>query len=107
MMSYEEALELIERIPFIRTFQVTDNQILEEFIEEASQKKDYVEWIKVIKTCYIREHFMKKKPLNEKIKAMRNDINDQLNFALSKALDISINEVELFIKNYIEENDET
>lgn len=105
MMSYDDAIELIERMPFIRTFNVNDNRVLEELVDKASHTEDYVEWIKVIKTCYVREHFVKKKPLSQKIKVENERIKRQLESMFCEALNIPYEEVEGFIKNYIDEND--
>lgn len=44
-MNREEALELIERLPYIRTFQAPNDKILEEFFAEALQQENPVEWI--------------------------------------------------------------
>jgi CarD family transcriptional regulator len=50
----EDILEAISRIPFIRTIQAPNDKIRRELYEEAMSKFNEVEWIKVIKSAYLR-----------------------------------------------------
>lgn len=49
-MTREDALELVERMPYIRTIQVAADKVRSEFYQEALHSDDPVEWVKVIKT---------------------------------------------------------
>jgi CarD family transcriptional regulator len=50
----EDILEAISRIPFIRTIQAPNDKIRRELYEEAMSKFNEIEWIKVIKSAYLR-----------------------------------------------------
>jgi CarD family transcriptional regulator len=50
----EDILEAISRIPFIRTIQAPNDKIRRELYEEAMSKFNEAEWIKVIKSAYLR-----------------------------------------------------
>ena len=53
--SREQILDVIDRVCFIRTIQAPNDRVRREFYEEAMSKHDEVEWIKVIKSVYIRK----------------------------------------------------
>lgn len=50
----EELLELIERIPYIQTIQAPNGKVRKELYELSMKKYDDVEWVKVIKSVYLR-----------------------------------------------------
>jgi CarD family transcriptional regulator len=52
--SKEDILESISRIAFIRTIQAPNDKIRRELYKEAMSKFDEEEWIKVIKSAYLR-----------------------------------------------------
>jgi len=54
--------EAIERIPYIRTIQAPNDKIRRELYDEAMSKYDEIEWIKVIKTVYLRRQQKKLLP---------------------------------------------
>jgi CarD family transcriptional regulator len=51
----EKILDAIDRICFIRTVQAANNRMRMELYEEAIAKYDEIEWIKVIKSVYLRK----------------------------------------------------
>lgn len=55
ILSSEEAITLIDHIQEIGTLQVVDEKRGEEVYKEALQKNDCREWIKIIKTIYLRK----------------------------------------------------
>lgn len=50
----EELLELLERMPYIQTIQAPNGKIRKELYELSMKKYDDVEWVKVIKSVYLR-----------------------------------------------------
>ncbi|MDR0924274.1 MAG: hypothetical protein LBN31_07985 [Hungatella sp.] len=55
IITKEELEEVIDRIGFIRTIQAPNDKIRNEFFREAMAKYEEVEWVKVIKTVYLRQ----------------------------------------------------
>jgi CarD family transcriptional regulator len=53
--SEEKILDAIDRICFIRTVQAANDKVRKEFYEEAMAKYDEIEWVKVIKSVYLRK----------------------------------------------------
>jgi len=50
----EELEELIERMPYIRTIQAVTSKGRKELYQMAMDEYDDVEWVKVIKSVYLR-----------------------------------------------------
>jgi len=50
----EELEELIERIPYIQTIQAPNGKVRRELYDISMRKNDDVEWVKVIKSVYLR-----------------------------------------------------
>lgn len=50
----EELEELIERMPYIQTIQAPNGKVRKELYELAMKAYDDVEWVKVIKSVYLR-----------------------------------------------------
>lgn len=50
----EELLELMERMPYIQTIKAPNGKIRKELYELSMKKYDDVEWVKVIKSVYLR-----------------------------------------------------
>ena len=50
----EELLELMERMPYIQTIQAPNGKVRKELYELSMKKYDDVEWVKVIKSVYLR-----------------------------------------------------
>lgn len=55
ILSKEEAVELIESIPTIDTLWVENEKQREEIYKQSLKKNECSEWIKVIKTLYLRK----------------------------------------------------
>lgn len=56
-MDREQAEEMIDRIAYIRTIQAQNDKVYAELYELAVDTYDPVEWIKVVKTGYIRQKY--------------------------------------------------
>lgn len=50
----EELLELIERMPYIQTIQAPNGKVRKELYELSMKKFDDEEWVKVIKSVFLR-----------------------------------------------------
>lgn len=55
IISKEAMLDVISRVGFIRTLQAPNDRIRKEFYEGAMAEYGEIEWIKVIKTVYLRQ----------------------------------------------------
>lgn len=55
IVSEEEILEVIDRVGFICTIQASGDKIRNELYREAMAKFDEIEWVRVIKTVYLRQ----------------------------------------------------
>jgi len=55
IMTREEATEILDRVPYIRTIQAPREKIRNEFYAEAMDSFECIEWIKIIKTVYVRK----------------------------------------------------
>jgi CarD family transcriptional regulator len=53
--SKEAIMETLDRIPFIRTIQAPNDKTRRELYAQAMAKYDEIEWVKVIKTAYLRQ----------------------------------------------------
>ena len=107
MLDREGALELIERLPYIRTLQAADDRTLEQLFREALAKEDYLEWIQVFKTCYVRSHDTSKsrRPLTPALAQLGQSANDRFRQVIADALDISIEQVDGYINHHLEEEE--
>jgi CarD family transcriptional regulator len=56
--SKETVMEAIERIPFIRSIKAANAKTRTKLYDEAMSKYDEIEWVKVIKTVYLRKKIM-------------------------------------------------
>lgn len=107
VMTKEEVKELIDHIPEIETIGERNDKLREERFKECMRHYDCEEWIKVIKTLYIR----KKERVERGQKVTATDARylkaaeDQLYCEFSMALGIERNQVEAFIEQQIGETE--
>ena len=99
--SLETIKDILERIEFIRTVYAPQKKVLEELYQEAMMKYDELEWVKVIKSVYVREK-MKKAYSFER--AYRIQAEHFLNSEISILLQIPEEEVNQYIINSIHQN---
>ena len=66
VITASEMEEIVERIPYIRTLNITSERYRQELYQKSLDKYDEVEWIKLIKTIYIRHQ--KKQTQNYELK---------------------------------------
>ena len=101
-MTKEEALELIERMPYIRTLMIADSRYRLHLFQKALASEDPVEWIRLIKTDYIRqnEKNIKQRPTPKEIEiaaAAKRKLHD----LLSPALALEQSSIDAFIGEYL------
>lgn len=103
ILSKQEALELIDNIPQIEPLWVNDEKKREELYSQTMKTCSFVEWIKIIKTLYLRrksriEGGKKLASVDERYLKMAED---SLYGELAIALEMKKEEVEPFITNHI------
>lgn len=100
-MTRDEAIELIERIPYIGTANMPSSKDRIEFYRKVICKKDPVQWIKVIKTSYI----CRNKVPGETMRILEDEYagraKTMLHRELAAALEIEESEVEAFIEKQL------
>jgi CarD family transcriptional regulator len=96
----ETIADAIGRIPYIRTIQAPNEKTRMAFYEEAMSKYDEVEWIKVIKSVYLRRQKGIKSP--EAAYAAR--AVQYLHSEVAILLDIPFADVENFIGESVTQN---
>jgi CarD family transcriptional regulator len=103
-MTRNEAMELIDRIQFIPIISENNRKLRSELYKHSAESSDPLEWVKVIKSCYVQIHFTDKVSISEEDLIYGNHAKNRLEYEFSKALDIKKEEVEEYIKKYIDEN---
>ena len=101
VITASEMEEIVERIPYIRTLNITSERYRQELYQKSLDKYDEVEWIKLIKTIYIRHQ--KKQTQNYELKyfkAAKNIFHEEI----SLLLNIPLPKIETYIKQKILEN---
>ena len=106
MLDREEALELIERLPYIRTLQAPNDRTLEGLCRDALAKEEPLEWVKVIKTCYVREHDTSKarRPLTPALAELGQQANDRFRQVIAAGLTLPLASVDDYIDQHLREN---
>lgn len=105
-MQREQALELIERLPYLRTFQAPNDRTLEELFAEALAGDDPLEWVRVAKTCYLRrtDPSRKGKPLTPKLEQYATTAAEKLKAAFAATLQLETDKVKAFVQQHLAEN---
>jgi len=106
ILTKQEANELIDKIPEIAASWINDDTVREETYKEAIKSLDCYEWVRVIKSLYLKIDERRqdgKKPIqmDEKYMSMTEDY---LHGELSAALEIPMDEVKQYISSKIQES---
>ncbi len=103
ILSQEEAQVFISRIPDIETIWIPDEKSREEIYKEAIRTGDCCEWMKIIKTIYLRkeDRIAKGKKVTEKDERYFRIAEDNLYGELAIPLNIEKDEVEQYISDAI------
>ncbi|MDR0651811.1 MAG: hypothetical protein LBG12_00750 [Synergistaceae bacterium] len=94
----ETILEAIERVAYIRTIQAPNNKARIMLYDEAMSKYDEIEWIKIIKTVYLRQK--EKRLIPEEI-AYAEKAKGYFHGEVSVLLEMPMQEVEKYIASVI------
>lgn len=94
--------DLLERIAFIRTIQAPSSQVCQELYDQAMAEYDEVEWMKLIKSVYMRMKMRKVFPFE---KAYSDLAKSYVYSEISILMEIPFLEVDQYITDYIREND--
>ncbi len=98
IISKEAMLDVISRVGFIRTLQAPNDRIRKEFYEGAMAEYDEIEWIKVIKTVYLRQE---EKRLFPGEAELAKKAKKYLHSEISILLDIPFDKVEAYIADSV------
>lgn len=104
-MTSEEALEIIERLPFIPTVTATKHSVRFELYQEYIDSGNAIDLIRIIKSCYSRmfeKGIRKAVPLEEEnfyFKA-QHLFDEQISLALG----VPETDIEKYIQNYLDKD---
>lgn len=87
-------LDAVDRVGYIRTIKAPNDRIRKEFYDEAMAKYDEIEWIKVIKTVYLRQ---KEKKLMPNEITYYEQAKSYFHGEISVLLEMPLNKVEDYI----------
>ena len=94
----DELEEIIDRIPYIRTLEITSERFRQEVYKKTFNKFSEVEWIKLIKTIYLRKRSCKAQDYElDYLKQTQELFHEEIAIVLN----ISIDKVEDYIKEKI------
>lgn len=100
--SVEKINEIIDRIAYTCTLQITSEKFREEIYQDAMKQYDELEWVKVIKSEYIRNKARKVKGFERKF---AKEAKQYLYSEISILLNIEYNQVEQYIFDKIHEEE--
>lgn len=98
VISKDDLTDILSRIPYTRTIQAPNNKIREELYETAMAAYDELEWIRVIKTAYLRKEEGKQMPFEEKYS---RQAKDYFHLEVSVVMDIPFDQMEDYIASAI------
>lgn len=106
VMSYDDAIKLIDSMPYIDVILESDKNIENEY-KKCLSSLDYNELIKVIKTCYLRNknRVDNKKKVSDKDLYYLSLAEKYLYNELAISLNISFDEVVKYVKERLEKVD--
>ena len=100
--SKETILDAIERIPFIRSLQAPNDKTRRKLYDQSMSKHDEIEWIKVIKTIYLRQNIMSNLKPSEL--SYGEKAKGYLHGEISVLLEMPLDEVESYIASTFSKN---
>jgi CarD family transcriptional regulator len=103
-MTRDEAMELIDRMPYIPTITENNRKLRLELYKLSSISDDPSEWVKVIKSCYVQTHFVDKMNISEEELQYGHTAKKRLEAELSQAIGIKEEDIEEYINTYIDKN---
>lgn len=106
LMTREEAEELVERIPYITAINEPNSKLLREKYNEAMKTHEPMDWVRVIKTVYLRanEAGTPSRRISETERNFAETARKHLYSELSLALGVPENGMEQYITESVEKN---
>lgn len=104
LLNREEAVELLDRIPFVRTIEVDNAKQLRAKYIELMRMYDPLEWVRVIKTVYARTHTpaSRTQRISDTERSFSDNAKRNLHAELSLALGMPGGDMERYITEYIQ-----
>jgi CarD family transcriptional regulator len=104
VISKDEAMELLDDLGNVEVLNVTDNKFSEEKYKKAMKKYDFKEFLRVIKTLYIkeRERNLDGKTITSTDKKYLDAAKECLYGELSITLEMPLNKVEAFLQEKVQ-----
>ncbi len=104
LLNRDEAEELLDRIPFVRTIEETNAKQLREKYVESMRTHDPVEWVRVIKTVYLRANMKTSRScrLSDTERSFAENAKHYLHTELALALDLPAQGMEEYITNHVQ-----
>lgn len=98
----EDAMELIDRLPYIRTLQVNNDKIRLELYYDFLESDEPAEWVRIIKTHYVRKRddSLRRRPSQQE-EELAAQAKEKLQKVLSESLGIGIEQIEQFIADHL------
>ena len=93
--------DVIDRVGFIRTIQAPNDRLRLSFLEESMAEFDDVEWVKVIKSVYLRAQ---ERPVSDKEQSLAERAKNYFYSEISITLGIPLSEVEGYISSCVEQD---
>lgn len=105
LLNRDEAEELLDRIPFVRTIEESNAKLLRTKYIEAMHTHDPLEWVRVIKTVYLRSnqtssaHFRR---ISDTERSFFENAKRNLHAELALALGLRESDMEQYITEHIQ-----
>ena len=104
LMDKNEAEELLDRIPFVRTIEESNAKLLRARYVESMRTHDPVEWVRVIKTVYLRmtAQSTRSRSISETERSFAESAKRNLHTELALALNLPFGDMEDYISDHIQ-----
>lgn len=104
ILNRAEAEELLDRIPFVRAIEETNAKLLRAKYTESMRTHDPVEWVRVIKTVYLRTTMptSRTQRISETERSFSDNAKRYLHTELALALGLKEQDMEAYIADHIQ-----
>ena len=104
LLNRAEAEELLDRIPFVRTIDEPNAKLLRAKYTESMRTHDPLEWVRVIKTVYLRmtSPTSRTQRISETERSFSDNAKRYLHAELALALGLHEQDMETYIADHIQ-----
>ncbi len=104
LINRAEAEELLDRIPFVRVIDEGNAKLLRAKYVEAMNTHEPLEWVRVIKTVYLRASLPQGRPrrISETERSIAERAKRHLHTELALALELNEKDMERYITEHVE-----